>query len=392
MRQKKIVILDVSCRGRVSPQVAEAAAALFFNELTTAALSLPPDARDLYPTYCWLDEFQRMVGPDLELAIPILRQVGVRLMLAHQSFSQLKRADADLTSLIWQCQTRFAFGNAGPDADQLAAELAAVTWDDRRVHDEIYTRRQLVTGHRIVELENWSDAQAFSNGWQETHGRGFAHRPAGQSTSYDPASGSTVYRRTAAESTVQDSSGSGSSSSATKTSSHGVSQTLEPVYEQFRELAHREYVKFEQHRQNWCRDVRKLRTGTCLHQAPDDPEPCDESRPGELGFDLPTIRRHFPELMDAYERLIEENFQQDYFVSPAQIEVETRDRLNRVLSPTLTVNARLLPTGTAQTVTLDATPITQAARKGNGRGNGTPAPKPNGSRKPHQPEGYRGMF
>ena len=62
---------------------------LALNEILETALNLPHDV--VRPTYVLLDEFQNFDGPDVYDAIPTVRQQGVRLILAHQSFSQLKQ-------------------------------------------------------------------------------------------------------------------------------------------------------------------------------------------------------------------------------------------------------------------------------------------------------------
>ena len=55
--------------------------------------------------------------------------------------------------------------------------------------------------------------------------------------------------------------------------------------------------------------------------------------PGWLSHDLDTLRRLLPSAIDSLQRLIEENFASDLFVSPAQIERETTQRLERILHP-----------------------------------------------------------
>src|SRR5205807_6234474 len=121
------------------------------------ARSLPVTER--YPTYLFLDEFQNFVGPDMESALPEVRQLDIRLILSHQSFSQLERGDYDLTSMIFQAQSRMIFGVQGEDADILAHELASLTFDPGRIKEENYVRRQRLAGHRIVELASWSESQ-----------------------------------------------------------------------------------------------------------------------------------------------------------------------------------------------------------------------------------------
>jgi len=77
----------------------------------TTARSLPLGVR--FPTFLILDEFQRFVGPDLEPAIPEVRQLGIKLVLSHQSLSQLKRGDIDLTNLIFPMPEPHDFWSAG---------------------------------------------------------------------------------------------------------------------------------------------------------------------------------------------------------------------------------------------------------------------------------------
>jgi len=99
MREGRIVLINLSPQNRLSPQIADAIGGMLLNEFLANSRSLPPGVR--YPTYLWLDEFQRFVGPDIEEAIPEVRQLQIRLILSHQSFSQLEQRDVDLTSMIW---------------------------------------------------------------------------------------------------------------------------------------------------------------------------------------------------------------------------------------------------------------------------------------------------
>lgn len=332
MREKKIVILDLSPQGRLTPQLADTFAGLFFNELLTTARCLPPTER--HETYCWLDEFQRMImGPDIVYAIPEVRQLKIRLILAHQSFSQLEQGDVDLTSIIWQPQTRLMFGNQGLDADILAHELASLTYDPHRIKHEIHSRRQLVTDHRIIDLASWSNTQSFSNQWQDRYGSNWG----GSSTSVQGV----------VQSEAQSSGQSrqhGYAGSEGESYSQAHHQQLLPVYDQFLELSSRTYYTFDENKQEWARDVRKLQTGHTVLKLVDEDDlafvKVHESKPGALRFAIETIYRKFPELIEAHERLIEENFaQREFFVSPAEIEHERQERLERVLLPKITIQS-----------------------------------------------------
>src|SRR5207253_10977182 len=126
-------------QNRLPTQLADAIGALILNEVIATARSLPGHVR--YPTYLLLDEFQNFVGPDIESALPEVRQLGLRLILSHQSLSQLERGDYDLTAMIFQAQSRMIFGVQGEDADLLGRELGALSFDPMRVKDEIYHTR-----------------------------------------------------------------------------------------------------------------------------------------------------------------------------------------------------------------------------------------------------------
>lgn len=138
LREARIVIIDLSPKNRLSPQVADAIGGMMLNEILAVMRSQSPKLR--YPAYLWLDEFQRFVGPDIEEAIPEIRQLGGRMIFSHQSFSQLIQGDTDLSSLIWQPQSRMIFGVQGEDAELLANEVASLTYDPMKIKDDMYSR------------------------------------------------------------------------------------------------------------------------------------------------------------------------------------------------------------------------------------------------------------
>jgi hypothetical protein len=232
MREGKIVILNLAPKNRLSWQLSDAIGALVLNEVLATARSLPRGVR--YPTYLVLDEFQNFIGPDIESALPEVRQLGLRLLLSHQSFSQLTRGDYDVTSMIFQAQSRLIFGVQGEDADLLAHELASITYDPRRIKDELFSRRQLVTGHQIRELSSWSQAQALSDQWRRDYGSNWSasesvarrYNEFGREV-YSQAKDSGVSQRH------------GQAGGTTDTTTRGTHETLVPQYEQFLELMNR---------------------------------------------------------------------------------------------------------------------------------------------------------
>ena len=342
MREGKIVILNLAPNNRLPEHVADAIGGLVINEVLTSARSLPMGVR--YPTYLFLDEFQRFVGPDVESAIPEMRQLGVKLILSHQSFSQLKRGDTDLTSLIFQAQSRMIFGVQGEDADILAHELASMQFDPKKIKDEWYSQRQRQVGHRIAELGSWSTSQADAENWNKAYGQNWSH-------SDQRVMG--VIRGTG--DTRGGSDGHGEGGSRTSGSTSGTHQTLVPVHEDYLELASRVYQTFDEDLRVWGRDIRNLSRGRAFVRLVDDSQLYDvdvkRSAPGYLAFNNETLREEMPEVLDDVDRLIEQNFQSSLFASPKQIEDEMQERLHRLLHKTIVIPA---------TSTLKQVPPTEA--------------------------------
>lgn len=114
-----------------------------------------------------------------------------------------------------------------------------------------------------------------------------------------------------------------------------------PEHEEFFELSSRTYANFDEQRVIWAQDVRNLPTGHALLRLVDDPKLhrvlVRRSVPGYLRYDIETLSRRFPHIVEQMDRLIEENFQSDIFVSANAIDRKTDRRLERVLHPPITL-------------------------------------------------------
>lgn len=329
MKEGKILLVNLAPQNRLSSQVSNAIGGLIINEVLATARSLPGSER--YPTYLWLDEFQKFVGPDLEEAIPEVRQLGLKLILAHQSLSQLERGDHDLRSLIFQAQSRMVFGVQGEDADILANEFAALRFDAEKIKNEIHSRRQLHKGFRkeimrggsTSESETSSRADGFNS--VDTDGTSTRH-PVDQFLGNDIL---TTSRNHADGSSQVETKG------KTESSGENWSETLVPQYEEFMELSSRSYVSFDEQRTLWAQKIRNLETGTELMRVVNDPNIYEvdvkRSAPGFLSYDLQTIHKKFPQAIEAVQKLVEDNFRQEEFCSPREIDLESEERLRRVL-------------------------------------------------------------
>ena len=105
----------------------------------------------------------------------------------------------------------------------------------------------------------------------------------------------------------------------------------------------RTYYSFDEQRNLWAQTIRNSPTGVAYLRLVDDPHLHEinvtRSTPGHLGWDMETLVREFPEALEETDRLVEQNFQSDLFVSPEVIDRETHDRLHALLQPKLTVQS-----------------------------------------------------
>jgi hypothetical protein len=117
--------------------------------------------------------------------------------------------------------------------------------------------------------------------------------------------------------------------------SEGEHETLVPEYDNFLELSSRNYESFQEQRSGWARDIRNLRTGQAILRLVNEPQMrvvnIKRSAPGLLGYDLHTIARKFPQAIDRMEKMVEENFHSEFFVSASDIDKEQEDRLQALL-------------------------------------------------------------
>lgn len=363
LREGRIVIIDLSPKNRLSPQAADAIGGMILNEILAVMRSLPPELR--YRVYMWLDEFQRFVGRDIEEAIPEVRQLGCRMIFSHQSFSQLVKGEVDLQSLIWQPQSRMVFGVQGKDAELLANEFASQTYDPKKIKDDMYTRRQLLKEHKIIQMRSWSESESEAQNWQTTYGTNWtASNGTSRGSGWSNSESSSISRQASAP--LQDytrgtgkGNGQSGSNSQTQTSGHGgsegsgqggsmsvsksrsVGESLLPVYDEFLELSRRSYYTFEEQRALWAQQIRLLKTGQALLKIVNDPNlyrvNVQRHAPGYLGSDIEQLGRRYPSALESVDRFIEQNYTQDFFVSPAAIERETDERLQRLLNPVIRI-------------------------------------------------------
>ena len=323
IRERRIVIVNVAPMGRIPTQLGGTIGSLIVNEILETARNMTTQygKKSVESTYLLLDEFQRFAAsPDIEDALPTVRQLGLRLILAHQSFSQLVQGDIDLTNMIWQARSRLMFANSAEDADIIANELAVLTFDRFRIKQQINHTKQVVTGYRREWLE--------SEGVSETHSEGSSEQSA---VGYSSAVGDTrndlgqfVSRRdTSGDSSNR---GSGSNRSDGQSQNRGRSQSLVPIHETQEELSSITFESFEEHRLEWMKLVRQLKTGEAFGRFVDD------DRLYHLNIHYDPVRET-PSQQRRLEELLQRNFEQDIFISADEADRLGEQDRRRLLGP-----------------------------------------------------------
>lgn len=336
IRERKIVIVNLAGQQRLKTQVAKAYGAFVVNQVISTIRGLS-NFEVVSPTYLVLDEFQNFVTQDMVSALPEVRQLGLRLCLAHQSFSQLKKADLDLTDLVPLAQNRFVFANSFEDADLLADEFGKLTYNPHAIKHVGKSLRQIHDGYRMIEVESWSDmrsqSQSQSHGNSRSNGSG---RNQGESDSI--AETGRVGERRASYSNSsgqswQDSNGEswGAATGSSIGSSHSRSQAYQPILRTFTEETSRTFWQFQEHALSYGKEIRLLKTGQSLVKLFND----DQIHRVQIRYD------HFFELPRVSEKIAEfkqKNFESDYFISPAVVSQKFNILKDRLLTERIVVN------------------------------------------------------
>lgn len=353
IRGRKIVILNVAKLGKMPYMLGNTIGSLVLNEILETAFRMATvyGRQSVDPTMIVLDEFQRFAAsPDIEDAIPTVRQAGLKLVCAHQSFSQLIQGETDLTNMIFQMQNRLMFANNSEDADIIANELAVLEFDPKRRKLEIHQKKQLCRGQRMVWLE--------SEGVSDTDANSTANQ---RSVGYNRSSGSSIHVPTGTETRNEGSGQSnGEADSKTQATSHSASrsrsQAFLPIYEDVTELSSVQFSAFDEQRLEWMRAVRLLETGHCFGKFVDD------DRVYRMLVDHNPVR----ETKRAKERLVEllqRNYEQEFFISSQEADRLTEEaRLELLQLPRIVLpnNQSTLP---SSDVVHDAAPVDDPFRR-----------------------------
>lgn len=327
IKERRIVIVNLSGRGKMSLQSSSTIGGLMLNEIfeTAFKISSTEGRHVVDPTLIALDEFQRFVSPDVEAAIPTVRQIGVQLILAHQSFSQLEQGDLDLRSMIWQAANRLMFSNNAEDADIVANELAVMSFDPLREKHRIHSQRQLIDGYRRewMNSEGVSTTTADSNVEQSTIG---FNQSSGSQDQFHPEDNTrTGYGRNTGEgSSKGESTGHTHAESESRTQSR--SETLVPIHRNIEELSSIQYVDFSEQLLEWMKKVRTLQPGYCYGKF------ANEAEVRHLKIRFAPIRET-KRLHDRVLELVQRNNEQDFFISKEEADRQERRIRDELLAP-----------------------------------------------------------
>jgi hypothetical protein len=308
IRERKIVIVNLNQKSNLDPGIASTLGGIVVNQVIQAARNMPPEV--VNPTVLCLDEFQRFVGIDLYNALPEMRQRGLKLILSHQSLSQLKRGDVDMTDIIWQCRNRIILANDARDADDLAHELATVTYDPKKLKEELKTFRQRKVGQQKVWLKNYSNTSTNSTASDVSSGSSSGDNRSESKPKDGDGSGSVTRGRNENQ----------SSSRSDKVAqsdgrSEGGSETLVDILEDFYEVSSRSYYTFDEQMRLWAQRIRRSPTGVAVAKFKDDPNIYEFK-----GLLSDVVLTDFLEEMKL--KLLEANYKQDIFIPRQRAQAE----------------------------------------------------------------------
>lgn len=263
-----------------------------------------------------IDEFQRFLGPDIYDFLPIIRNMGIHLMLAHQSFHQLVQGEIDLRPLIPQCRTRLVFAKDFEDANLLAEEFASLRWDPHQVKHEQQSFRQRIVGHKKIILEAWSSTHTATSGSSDQQSAGASVSRPDKPDSHDTKAANR---------------GSAHVDSASASDAQGQSayEQLVPVHEDFFETTKVDFVSREEVVHEWQQRIRSLDKGEALVKIVEDPAHYRALVDYLPPDDDPAIDR-------AVEELKAQNYAEGPFITAAQADDEHEAARQRVLAgPTM---------------------------------------------------------
>ena len=302
MKEGRIVIVNLSPGKKEVPfQVADTIGSVIINEVFNHALTQYYSSGQPTNTFLVLDEFHRFLGPDIYDFLPIVRNLGLKLMLANQSYSQLEKGEIDLRPMIAQARSRLMFANDLEDANILAEEIANFHWDPKEIKHQLEVRRQLLKDHETMILHGGSasrsETKTNTNQYKQGHG---------ESASFAPLEYPHT-RNTSKQQSIANVTG-GSNATAYADSWR---EQLVPVYDEFTEVTGVQFTNKDEVVAHWRKKISESTEGRCYLKLVND----SEFYHVDVDY-LPLEQNN--KLDEAVNKLIEENYQNGPFISAAQ--------------------------------------------------------------------------
>ena len=324
VEEGKIVIVNLTPGAKkVNEHVASTIGSLIVNEVFNTGLTHFAEHNESANIFLCLDEFQNFLGPDIYYFLPIIRNMGIKLMLAHQSYSQLEKGDIDLRPMITQARSRLMFANDGEDADLIAEEITNLKWNPDEIKRRYESFKQRIVGHEIKITHSGSTGSTANDSWTkqvaENTGRSKPEKWDAVATRHDGSSKAKV-----------EGSGAGSSEQS------GWSEQLVPIHEDYYELVREEFKTREEEVHDWRKSVRTQPKGQALVKLVEDPNLYQV----QVDY-LPPI--DYPELDAAVLKLKEENYVNGPFISSERADQNFQKIREEILAgPTLDVGTQAL--------------------------------------------------
>lgn len=339
IQDRKIVLVNLTPgKSKVPFHVADTIGALLINEIFNHGLTLFYEQQQPVDTFLFLDEFQRVLGSDIYDFLPIVRNMGIHMVLGHQSFAQLQKGEIDLTPMIGQARSRLIFANDLEDAELIAAELASLTWNPMQIKHQLDTLHQRVVDHRTAILNSGGSTATETGSWthQDSRGRGKAERsiygrPIDAVTTSDQVASSDVKG--------------GSRASAEQSGWH---ESLVPIYEDYYEPSRIDFWTKDEETHTWGQKVRGLTKGQTIAKFVEDAQ-LRKIQVGYLPLENSSVVR------DAVEQLKEQNYQQDCFLTATEADRRLEELRQQLLQgPVVSAGTARLSPGEGATPGTDA--------------------------------------
>jgi hypothetical protein len=152
MDEGYVILVNLACKGILSPINSRIIGTLLLNEVFLKALSRPDKSR---PFYCYVDECQFYLNAIMAQMLDQIRKFGVRMVLSHQHLGQLRQAgEAIYGSVMADTLIKIIFGGLPlEDAQEMADQCFEYDLEEYKPK----SFRPLVVGEEKEILVNGSE-------------------------------------------------------------------------------------------------------------------------------------------------------------------------------------------------------------------------------------------